>query len=42
MAERSKELIQVGYYLSKYGKQGPPKRLETDNGMRHIDYFMTL
>ena len=30
MTERSKELIQVGYYLSKYGKQGPPKRLETD------------
>jgi 5-methylcytosine-specific restriction protein A len=30
MAERSKELIQVGYYLSKYGKQDPPKRLETD------------
>ncbi|MCT4628296.1 HNH endonuclease [Winogradskyella sp.] len=30
MAERSKELIQVGYYLSKYGKQYPPKRLGTD------------
>jgi 5-methylcytosine-specific restriction protein A len=30
MAERSKELIQVGFYLSKYGKQDPPKRLETD------------
>lgn len=30
MAERSKELIQVGYYLSKYGKQDPPKRLNTD------------
>lgn len=30
MAERSKELIQVGYYLSKYGQQDPPKRLETD------------
>lgn len=30
MAERSKELIQVGYYLSKYGQEDPPKRLETD------------
>ena len=30
MAERSKELIQVGYYLSKYGKQEPPNRLETN------------
>ena len=30
MAERSKELIQVGYYLSKYGRQDPPYRLETD------------
>ena len=30
MAERSKELIQVGYYLSKYGQQEPPKRLETN------------
>ena len=30
MAERSKELIQVGYYLSKYGKKDPPERLETD------------
>ncbi|MFP4846092.1 HNH endonuclease [Winogradskyella sp. PE311] len=29
MAERSKELIQVGYYLSKYGQKDPPKRLET-------------
>ncbi|MEN2283126.1 HNH endonuclease [Algoriphagus sp. SE2] len=30
MAERSRELIQVGYYLSKYGKEGPPVRLNTD------------
>lgn len=30
MAERSKELIQVGYYLSKYGKENPPKILKTD------------
>lgn len=30
MAERSKELIQVGYYLSKYGQYLPPKKLETD------------
>lgn len=30
MAERSKELIMVGYYLSKYGQQDPPKRLKTD------------
>lgn len=29
MAERSKELIQVGYYLSKYGKHNPPERLST-------------
>lgn len=27
MAERSKDLIQVGYYLSKYGNQFPPKKL---------------
>lgn len=27
MAERSKELIQVGYYLSKYGKNDPPEKL---------------
>jgi 5-methylcytosine-specific restriction protein A len=30
MAERSKELIQVGYYLSKYGQLDPPKRLNND------------
>ena len=30
MAERSKELIQVGYYLSKYGQLDPPIRLKTD------------
>ena len=30
MAERSKELIQVGYYLSKYSNQFPPKKLKTD------------
>ena len=30
MAERSKELIQVGYYLSKYGQQDPPMSLGTD------------
>ena len=29
MAERSKELIQVGYYLSKYGDEDPPKKLKT-------------
>ena len=29
MAERSKELIQVGYYLSRFGKHDPPKRLGT-------------
>ena len=28
--ERSKELIQAGYYLSKYGLNDPPKRLETN------------
>lgn len=30
MPERSKELIQVGYYLSKYGQNTPPDKLETD------------
>ena len=30
MAERSKELIQVGYYLSRFGQLDPPKKLETD------------
>jgi 5-methylcytosine-specific restriction protein A len=30
MVERSKELIQVGYYLSKYGQKEPPKRLNID------------
>jgi len=30
MAERSKELIQVGYFLSKYGAENPPERLNTD------------
>ena len=30
MAERSKELIQVGYYLSRYGQQDPPNRLNAD------------
>lgn len=30
MAERSKELIQVGYYLSRFGKDKPPKQLKTD------------
>jgi len=30
MAERSIELIQVGYYLSKYGDQDPPKKLRTE------------
>lgn len=29
MAERSKELIQVGYYLSRFGKSDPPMRLDT-------------
>ncbi|MDA7517540.1 HNH endonuclease [Akkermansiaceae bacterium] len=29
MAERSKELIKVGYYLSKFGKEKPPLRLDT-------------
>ena len=28
--ERSKELILAGYYLSKYGLNDPPKRLETN------------
>ncbi len=27
--ERSKKLIQVGYYLSRYGLKDPPKKLET-------------
>ena len=27
MAERSKELIMVGYFLSRFGKNGPPTRL---------------
>lgn len=30
MAARSKELIQVGYYLSKYGKLLPPSRLKAN------------
>jgi len=30
MAERSKELIQVGYFLSKYGIQVPPEKLKTE------------
>ena len=30
MAERSKELIEVGYFLSKFGPQDPPKRLNTE------------
>lgn len=30
MAERSKELIQVAYFLSKFGKKEPPKRLNTE------------
>ena len=30
MAERSKEMIQVGYYLSKYGQNDPPKKLNVD------------
>jgi len=29
MAERSKELVQVGYYLSRYGKSDPPIRFNT-------------
>jgi hypothetical protein len=29
MAERSKELVMVGYYLSKYGKSNPPNKLKT-------------
>lgn len=29
MAERSKELIQVGYYLSRFGISDPPLRLDT-------------
>ena len=28
MAERSKELINVGYYLSRFGKKNPPTLLE--------------
>ena len=28
MAERSKELINVGYYLSRFGKKSPPKHLD--------------
>lgn len=39
MAERSKELIQVGYYLSKYRKQGPPERLETDKWCKAYRLF---
>lgn len=27
MAERSKELIQVGYFLSRFGKNRPPDHL---------------
>ena len=27
MAERSKELIMVGYFLSRFGKNSPPTRL---------------
>ena len=34
MAERSKELIQVGYYLSKYGQQAPPMRFKLLNKKR--------
>ena len=30
MAERSKELIQVGYYLSKYGQNNPPEKLNVN------------
>jgi hypothetical protein len=30
MAERSKELIQVGYYLSRYGEENPPVRLKAE------------
>lgn len=29
MSERSKELIQVGYYLSRFGKSDPPSRFNT-------------
>jgi hypothetical protein len=29
MAERSKELIMVGYFLSRFGKNSPPTRLNT-------------
>jgi hypothetical protein len=28
MPERSKELIQVGYYLSRFGGKKPPVRLK--------------
>ena len=27
MAERSKEIIMVGYFLSRFGKSSPPDRL---------------
>jgi hypothetical protein len=30
MAKRSKELVQVGYYLSRYGKSEPPTRFNTN------------
>lgn len=39
MAERSKELIQVGYYLSKYGPSDPPTRLKTTKWYEAYRFF---
>ena len=39
MAERSEELIQVGYFLSKFGKKTPPQKLDTDKWVEAYRMF---
>lgn len=41
MAERSKELIKVGYFLSKLGKKSPPNLLKTSKWKNYmIGYYL--
>lgn len=39
MAERSKKLIQVGFYLSKYGKLLPPSKLRAKRWYEAYNMF---
>lgn len=41
MAGRTKEHIQVGYYLSRFGNKKPPLRVVSINGKKYTIFSLT-